>query len=35
VALGEREVVAIVVLAHGLDIGGEGEALAGVGADRL
>ena len=35
VALGEREVVAIVVLAHGLDIGRGGEALAGVGADRL
>ena len=35
VALGEREVVAIVVLAHGLDVGRGGEALAGVGADRL
>ena len=34
-ALGEREVVAIVVLAHGLDVGRGDEALACVGADRL
>ena len=35
VALGELEVVAIVVLADGVDVSGAGEALAGVGADRL
>ena len=35
VALGEREEVAVVALADGVAVGGGGEALAGVGADRL
>ena len=35
VTLGQREVVAIVALAHGLLVAGGREALGGVGADRL